>query len=60
MPLNNKMGRPPVDNPKSETIRVRVDKGTVKKLDDCADELETTRSEIVRKGIDLVFEALKK
>lgn len=60
MPLDNKMGRPPSDNPKTETLRVRVDKETVEKLDDCASELETTRSEIVRKGIDLVFDALKK
>jgi predicted transcriptional regulator len=59
MPLN-KMGRPPADNPKTETLRVRVDKETVKKLDDCASELETTRSEIVRKGIDLVVDTLKK
>lgn len=60
MPLDNKMGRPPTDNPKSETLRVRVDKETVEKLDDCASELETTRSAIVRKGIDLVFDALQK
>lgn len=59
MPLP-KMGRPPAENPKTETLRVRVDKETVKKLDDCASELETTRSEIVRKGIDLVVDTLKK
>lgn len=59
MPLK-KMGRPPSENPKSETLRVRVDRETVKKLDDCAGEFNTSRSEIVRKGIDLVFDALKK
>ncbi len=54
-----KMGRPPSDNPKNETLRIRVDADTIKKLDDCSEKLETNRSEVVRKGIDMVHESLK-
>lgn len=33
MPPAKKMGRPPAENPKCETLRIRVDKDVVKKLD---------------------------
>ena len=55
-----KIGRPPSDNPKSETIRIRVDSDTVKKLDECSLALDTNRSKIVRKGIDKIHDDLKK
>ena len=54
-----KMGRPPADNPKTKTLRIRVDEETLKKLDDCSQRLDTNRSEIVRKGIDMVSDNLK-
>ena len=55
-----KMGRPPSDNPKDRTLRVRVDEATLEKLDDCSEALKMNRSEIVRKGIDLINGSLKK
>ena len=55
-----KMGRPPSDNPKNKTLRIRVDSGTMEKLKDCSQQLEANHSEIVRKGIDLVHDSLKK
>jgi len=55
-----KIGRPPSDNPKSETLRIRVDANTIKKLDDCSRSLDTNRSDIVRKGIDKVYDGLNK
>jgi len=30
------------------------------KLDECTQELETSRSDVVRKGIDMVHDSLKK
>jgi len=53
-----KMGRPPSDNPKNVTIRVRADADTIKKLDDCSRKLDVKRSDIVRKGIDMVHDSL--
>lgn len=55
-----KMGRPPVENPLSEKLQLRVDKATMQALDECAEMLDTTRSEVVRKGVHLLLEELKK
>lgn len=55
-----KMGRPPSENPLSERIYLRVDKETKEVLDECVKQLDSTRSEVVRKGIYLVKDDLKK
>ena len=54
-----KLGRPPSENPLSERIYLRVDKETTKVLNECVEELDSTRSEVVRKGIFLVKEKLQ-
>lgn len=54
------MGRPPSDKPKSKTIEIRVDEETMSKLDASAEQLKTTRSDIVRKGIEKVYDELQK
>ncbi|MDF2923801.1 MAG: CopG family transcriptional regulator [Paenibacillaceae bacterium] len=54
------MGRPPSDNPKGKKIEIRVDQEMLDKLDACAEQLSTTRSEIVRKGIEKVYDELQK
>ena len=48
------------DNPKDTMIRVRMDKETVEKLDECAEVLNTTRSDVIRKGISKVHDEIKK
>ena len=55
-----KMGHPSSGNPKSETLRIRVDFDTIKKLNECSLALDTNRSEVVRKGIDKMYDDLKK
>ncbi|GIP12705.1 MAG: ribbon-helix-helix protein, CopG family [Paenibacillus macerans] len=57
---SKKMGRPPSANPKSETIKIRVDQDIMNKLDASAEKLNTTRSDIVRKGIEKVYDDLQK
>lgn len=42
-----KMGRP-TDNPKDYMLRVRMDSETLKKLDECCEHENLTRSEVVR------------
>lgn len=56
--MNAKMGRP-TDNPKNIMIRVRMDEETVKTMDECAKQLNTTRSEIIRTGIKKVYADLE-
>ncbi|MGX4592330.1 ribbon-helix-helix protein, CopG family [Clostridioides difficile] len=41
-------------------IRVRADKDTIDKLDECVNLLDSNRSEIIRKGIDKIYDDLKK
>lgn len=54
-----KMGRP-TDNPKNAMIRVRMDEDTVKMLDECADSLKSSRSEIIRAGVKKIYLGIKK
>lgn len=56
-----KMGRPPYgDKPMKERIFVLVNDETKEKLRQCREALETTTSDIVRKGIDLIYDGLEK
>ena len=57
---HKKLGRPPSDDSMKDRIFIRVDDETKTKLKECVDELETTRSDIVRKGINMVHDSLKK
>lgn len=54
-----KTGRP-TDAPKNTMLRVRVDDSTLKKLDACVSKMNSNRSEVIRKGISMVFEDLTK
>lgn len=55
-----KMGRPKIENPKSARITVRVDTETVRKLDASAEVLSASRADVVRKGIEKVYEDVQK
>jgi predicted transcriptional regulator len=57
---SKKLGRPLSDNPKNELIKIRVDQDFLNKLDACAEKLNTTRSDIVRKGIEKIYDELQK
>lgn len=52
--MNKRKGRPPSNDKKEENLIVRIDKRTVEKLKNCVEKLSSTKSEIVRMGIDLV------
>lgn len=54
-----KMGRP-TDNPKDTMFRVRLDDTSVQQLDESAESLKISKSDVVRKGIELVYKSLKK
>lgn len=47
---NKKRGRP-TDSPKNHMLCVRMDADTLKKLDECAAILKTSRSQAVRMAI---------
>ncbi|MGN1480731.1 ribbon-helix-helix protein, CopG family [Porcipelethomonas sp.] len=54
------MGRPKSNNPKDVRLQIRADRETIKKLDYCAEKNHSSRSEVVRQGIDLVYAKIKK
>ena len=55
---NKKMGRP-TDNPKTFMLRVKMDKETLDKLDECCKVENVNRSEFVRKNIHEKYDDLK-
>ena len=52
-----KKGTKLTDSPKEFMLRVRLDTGTLSKLDECCKRENLSRSEIVRRGIELQFKA---
>lgn len=50
------IGRPKVDKPKSNDIKVRLDDEMKKKLDNYCAVHNITRAEAIRKGIHLLLE----
>lgn len=55
-----KKGTKLTNNPKDYMLRVRMDKKTVDKLDIICKNQEISRSEVVRNGIELQYQKLKK
>lgn len=48
------------NNPKNKTFKLRLDERTVEKLDILSNEANLSKAEIVRNGIELQYENLKK
>lgn len=58
--MSAKMGRPKSENPKNINLTIRLDKATNDKLEKCSDELSMTKTDVIKKGIDLVEKSIKK
>ena len=53
------MGQKLTDKPKDITIRARVDKETVEKLDYLVEKYNSSRSEVIRQGIEIQYKKEK-
>lgn len=54
------LGRPPIENPKRNEMRIRMTDDDLMKLDYCCKAIKKSRSEVVRLLIDKVYqEAVK-
>lgn len=53
--MSPRTGRPKVDNPKRNDVKVRLDDETSKRLDVYCSKNNTTRAEAIRKGIYLLL-----
>ncbi len=58
--MTPRTGRPPIENPKSERITVRLDKDRVKILDAYCEQEKIERAEAIRRGIDKLEDCIKK
>ena len=58
--MSPRTGRPKSDNPKSIIKRARMTSEDVRKLKYCSKSLGVSESEIMRLGIDKVYDGLKK
>lgn len=55
-----KMGRPPLDDSREKTVRARMSAEELQRLNYCCQVTDKTKSEIIREGIDKVYQALTK
>lgn len=53
--MSPKMGQKLTDNPKDTTVRARLDKETLLKLDSLVAEQNSDRSKVIRKGIEIQY-----
>ena len=58
--LSPKMGKKLTDNPKDTTVKARMDKITLDKLDCLVNEQKSDRSKIIRQGIEIQYEQRQK
>ena len=54
------MGQKIKDNPKDTTVRARMDKETLTKLDCLVAEQNSDRSKVIRRGIEIQYEERNK
>ena len=58
--MSPRTGRPPKDNPRDINLNIRVTKEEAQLIQDCANALDTTRTEVIIKGVQLVKAELEK
>lgn len=58
--MSPRTGRPKSDNPKNVRLEIRLTQRDAERLQKCSDALNTTRTGVILKGIDLVEAELNK
>lgn len=56
---NKRMGRP-TDSPKDTTLKIRMDKDSLEKLEFCSKKLSVSRAEVIRSSIRKTYDDLQK
>lgn len=52
--MSPRTGRPPIDNPKSDRVTVRLTEYQKKILTDCAEKFGTSKADVICRGINLM------
>lgn len=58
--MSPKTGRPRKENPRNINLNIRVTAGEAQLIKDCADKLQTTRTDAIVKGVSLLMDKLSK
>lgn len=58
--MSPRTGRPKIDNPKGEQVSARMDAETIRKLEYCMQALGLTKAEVLRQGVEKVYQSIKK
>jgi len=58
--MSPRTGRPKAENPKGTQVTARMDAQTIEKLETCMRELNMTKAEVLRLGVEKVYEGIKK
>lgn len=58
--MSPKLGQKLTDNPKDTTVKARLDKETLEKLDCLVAEQQSDRSKVIRKGIEIQYSQRQK
>lgn len=58
--MSPRTGRPKAENPKGTQVTARMDAKTIEKLEACIRELNMTKAEVLRLGVEKVYEGIKK
>lgn len=53
--LGSKVGRPKIDDPKSEQIKIRVKKSEKERLNQCCHDFHMTQYDVLMTGLDRVI-----
>ena len=52
--MPEKLGRPPIENPKKVRLEIRLTKAEATLLQECAEALQVSKTDVINKGIQLV------
>ena len=58
--MSPRTGRPPSLNPKKNDTRIRMTDAEVEMLKICCEALKMNKSDVIRLGINKVYESIKK
>ena len=58
--MSPRRGRPPKENPRNVNLNLRLTREEADLIQECADSLNTTRTEVIVKGVKLVRADLNK
>lgn len=60
MALKKKMGRPKSENPRNESLNIRLTKQEAELIRECAEKLDMSRTDTIMLGIQMVYDSFNK